>query len=149
MEDFPFWHSKSKAVPYASSWLHLNRRFVSLILSYYFYFRVYSCFSSIAFLTMMWVPVVGYLICLIMILIEIKTMTTTIMMLFLVLTVSRVSDVNKTRKRHGNDNYATKNWWGRSRNQDVVSKHRHMWTWGPSTRMPKSNYFCKIHFECY
>lgn len=59
---------------------------------------------------MMWVPVVGYLICLIMILIENKTMTTTIMMLFLVLTVSRVSDVNKTQKRHGNDNYATKNW---------------------------------------
>ena len=73
MDDFPFWQSESKAVPYASSWL--NRRFVSLILSYYFYFRVYSCFSSIAFLTMMWVPVVGYLICLIMILIENKTMT--------------------------------------------------------------------------
>ena len=36
-------------------------------------------------------------------------MTITIMMLFLVLTVSCVSDVNKTRKRHGNDNYATKN----------------------------------------
>lgn len=62
MDDFPFCQSESKAVPYASSWLHLNRRFVSLILSYYFYFRVYSCFSSIAFLTMMWVPVAFFLL---------------------------------------------------------------------------------------